>query len=331
MDVYLIDGTYELFRHYYALPSAKTKDGREVAAVRGVVGSVLQLLNGVATHVAVATDHVIESFRNQLWSGYKTGEGIDPDLLAQFSLLEDMLAALGVTVWPMVEFEADDALAAAAAKAAADPRVTKVFICTPDKDLAQSVRGTRVVQMDHALQTAEAARRAHQPRWMIATGLIHDLGKVLCKFGEPQWAVVGDTNPVGCRFSDKIVHAEFFELNPDSRDPVYSTPLGIYERGCGLQNVHLSWGHDEYLYHVVGDRLPIEARYMIRYHSFYAWHREGEYDDLCNDEDRLMLKWVRAFNRYDLYSKADARPSLEELGAYYRELTDEFFPDPLNW
>jgi len=143
--------------------------------------------------------------------------------------------------------------------------------------------------------------------------------------------VVGDTNPVGCRFSDKIVHAEFFELNPDSRDPVYSTPLGIYERGCGLQNVHLSWGHDEYLYHVVGDRLPMEARYMIRYHSFYAWHREGEYDYLCNDEDRSMLKWVRAFNRYDLYSKADARPTLDELGAYYRELTDEFFPEPLNW
>jgi inositol oxygenase len=200
-----------------------------------------------------------------------------------------------------------------------------------DDIVDESDPDTDFTQMDHALQTAEAARRAHQPRWMIATGLIHDLGKVLCKFGEPQWAVVGDTNPVGCRFSDKIVHAEFFELNPDSRDPVYSTPLGIYERGCGLQNVHLSWGHDEYLYHVVGDRLPIEARYMIRYHSFYAWHREGEYDDLCNDEDRLMLKWVRAFNRYDLYSKADARPSLEELGAYYRELTDEFFPDPLNW
>jgi len=190
---------------------------------------------------------------------------------------------------------------------------------------------TDFTQIDHALQTAEAARRANQPRWMIATGLIHDLGKVLCKFGEPQWAVVGDTNPVGCRFSDKIVHSEFFALNPDSRHAVYSTPLGVYQPGCGLQNVHLSWGHDEYLYHVVGDRLPIEARYMIRYHSFYAWHREGEYDYLCTDDDRKMLKWVRAFNRYDLYSKADARPSLDELGAYYRELTDEFFPDPLNW
>lgn len=190
---------------------------------------------------------------------------------------------------------------------------------------------TDFTQIDHALQTAEAARAANQPRWMIVTGLIHDLGKVLCKFGEPQWAVVGDTNPVGCRFSDKIVHAEFFELNPDSRDPVYSTPLGIYEPGCGLQNVHLSWGHDEYLYHVVGERLPIEARYMIRYHSCYSWHREGQYASLCNDQDRQMLKWVRAFNRYDLYSKADARPNLDELGPYYRELTDEFFPEPLNW
>src|SRR5215475_6521657 len=123
MDVYLIDGTYELFRHYYALPSAKTKDGREVAAVRGVVGSLLQMLNGVATHLAVATDHVIESFRNDLWPGYKTGEGVEPDLLAQFPLLEEALAALGVAVWPMVQFEADDALAAVAAKAADDARV----------------------------------------------------------------------------------------------------------------------------------------------------------------------------------------------------------------
>ena len=148
MDVYLIDGTYELFRHYYALPSACERDGREVAAVRGVVSSVLGMINGGATHVAVATDHVIESFRNGLWPGYKTGEGIDPDLLAQFPLLEEALGALGVVTWPMVEFEADDALAAAAAIAERDPRVARVFICTPDKDLAQCVRGTRVVQLD---------------------------------------------------------------------------------------------------------------------------------------------------------------------------------------
>src|SRR4026207_1350415 len=131
MEVHLVDGTYELFRHYYALPSANDADGREVAAVRGVVTSLLGMITAGATHVGVATDHVIESFRNDLWPGYKTGEGIDPDLLSQFHLLEEALVAFGVTVWPMIEYEADDALAAAAVKAAADPRVTQVRICTP--------------------------------------------------------------------------------------------------------------------------------------------------------------------------------------------------------
>ena len=153
MDVYLIDGTYELFRHYYAVPSARDKDGREVGAVRGVMASLLGMMTVKYTHIGVATDHVVESFRNKLWPGYKTGEGIEPDLFAQFPLLEEVLTALGVTVWPMVEFEADDALAAAAAKAAADARVERVFICTPDKDLAQSVRGGRVVQMDRRTRT----------------------------------------------------------------------------------------------------------------------------------------------------------------------------------
>jgi 5'-3' exonuclease len=148
VNVYLVDGTYELFRHYYALPSAKDSDGREVAAVRGVLASVLGMIKGGATHIAVATDHVIESFRNQLWPGYKTGEGIDPDLWAQFQLLEDVLSAAGVVVWPMVEFEADDALAAAAVAAVRDARVESVIICTPDKDLAQCVRGTRIVQLN---------------------------------------------------------------------------------------------------------------------------------------------------------------------------------------
>ena len=171
MDVHLIDGTYELFRYYYAMPSAKTKDGREVGAVRGVVGSILGMLNGEATHVAVATDHVIESFRNRLWPGYKTGEGVEPDLLAQFPLLEEALTALGVTVWPMVEFEADDALAAGAAAAAADPDVDRVIICTPDKDLAQCVRGSRVVQMD---------RR---------TRAIRDETGVIARFGVPPTSI----------------------------------------------------------------------------------------------------------------------------------------------
>ena len=148
LDVHLIDGTYELFRHYYALPSARDSQGREVAAVRGVLASVLGMIKGGATHIAVATDHVIESFRNELWPEYKTSEGIEPDLLAQFPLLEEVLPAAGIIVWPMVEFEADDALAAAAMAAARDARVEQAIICTPDKDLAQCVRGTRIVQLN---------------------------------------------------------------------------------------------------------------------------------------------------------------------------------------
>ena len=153
MHIHLIDGTYELFRYYYAVPSARTADGVEIGAVRGVVGSILGMINRGATHVGVATDHVIESFRNRLWPGYKTGEGVDPDLLSQFPLLEDALAALGVQVWPMVEYEADDALAAAAKMAGEDPRVERVFICSPDKDLAQAVRSTRVVQLNRRTNT----------------------------------------------------------------------------------------------------------------------------------------------------------------------------------
>lgn len=152
MDIYLVDGTYELFRHYYALPSARDAAGCEVAAVRGVLSSVLGMIRGGATHIAVATDHIIESFRNALWPGYKTSEGIEPDLWVQFPLLEEVLSAAGVVVWPMVEFEADDALAAAAVAAARDKRVERVIICTPDKDLAQSVVGTRVVQLNRRTQ-----------------------------------------------------------------------------------------------------------------------------------------------------------------------------------
>jgi 5'-3' exonuclease len=153
MQVHLIDGTYELFRHFYAMPSMRDAGGREVGAVRGVVSSLLAMVEGGATHLGVATDHVIESFRNQLWDGYKTGEGIDPALWSQFPLLEDELVARGFVVWPMVEFEADDALASAAVRAAADDRVERVIICTPDKDLAQSVRGNRIVQFDRRART----------------------------------------------------------------------------------------------------------------------------------------------------------------------------------
>jgi 5'-3' exonuclease len=148
VKIYLVDGTYELFRHYFALPSAKDADGREVAAVRGVVASVLGIIGEGATHIAVATDHVVESFRNALWPGYKTSEGVPADLLSQFPLLEEVLTAAGVVVWPMVEFEADDALAAGATLAAQDDSVEQVIICTPDKDLAQCVSGTRIIQMN---------------------------------------------------------------------------------------------------------------------------------------------------------------------------------------
>jgi 5'-3' exonuclease len=148
LKIYLIDGTYELFRHYYALPSARDAQGREVAAVRGVLASVLGMIKEGATHVAVATDHVIESFRNDLWADYKTSEGVEPDLLAQFPLLEEALSTAGIVVWPMVEFEADDALAAAAIAAAQNATVEQVVICTPDKDLAQCVRGNRIVQLN---------------------------------------------------------------------------------------------------------------------------------------------------------------------------------------
>ncbi|OAQ97099.1 hypothetical protein LLEC1_04178 [Akanthomyces lecanii] len=198
---------------------------------------------------------------------------------------------------------------------------------------------TSLSQIEHLLQSAEAIRRDGKPRWMQVTGLIHDLGKLMLFFDElgtqGQWDVVGDTFPVGCAFDERIVLADStFPANPDSRDPVYATPLGIYAEGCGLDNVMLSWGHDEYLYHVVRDQstLPDEALAMIRYHSFYPWHREGAYRALMCDKDRDMMKAVQAFNPYDLYSKSDDVPSVEELKPYYEELIDEFFPQKvLKW
>lgn len=148
MDVHLIDGTYELFRHFFAVPAASDLNGQEIGAVRGVLHSVLSMIERGATHIGVATDHVVESFRNDLYPGYKTSEGVPPELLSQFPILEEALEAMGVVVWPMVEYEADDALAAAAHKAASDDRVRQVIICTPDKDLSQCVVGKRVVQLD---------------------------------------------------------------------------------------------------------------------------------------------------------------------------------------
>ena len=153
LNVFLIDGTYELFRHFFALPSSKDDNGQEIAAVRGVLFSVLSMIESGTTHLGVATDHVVESFRNNLYPGYKTAEGVPPELLSQFPILEAALQSMGVRVWPMVEFEADDALASAATKAAQDDRVTQVVICTPDKDLSQCVAGTRIVQMDRRKNT----------------------------------------------------------------------------------------------------------------------------------------------------------------------------------
>jgi 5'-3' exonuclease len=181
LQIHLVDGTYELFRHYHALPRARDQNGFEVAAVRGVLTSILGMIKEGATHLAVATDHVIESFRNDLWPGYKTGEGIEPALLGQFPLLEEVLSAAGVVVWPMVQFEADDALASAALLAAREPRVERIIICTPDKDLAQCVSGTRIVQLN---------RR---------TRVVYDEAGVIRKFGVspasiPDYlALVGDT------------------------------------------------------------------------------------------------------------------------------------------
>jgi 5'-3' exonuclease len=181
MDVHLIDGTYELFRHFFAVPSTLDMSGQEIGAVRGVVTSVLSMIERGATHIGVATDHVVESFRNDLYPGYKTSEGVPPELLSQFPILEEALEAMGVVVWPMVYYEADDALASAAFRAAKDDRVKQVFICTPDKDLSQCVAGTRIVQLDR--------RR----------DILRDEAGVVAKFGvSPQsipdyLAVVGDT------------------------------------------------------------------------------------------------------------------------------------------
>jgi len=190
---------------------------------------------------------------------------------------------------------------------------------------------TSLSQIEHNLQTAEAIRRDGHPRWMILTGFIHDLGKMLCFYDEPQWDVVGDTFPVGCAWSDKIVYHKFFAANPDRLQPALQTQNGIYEPGCGLRNVHLSWGHDEYLYRVTRDYLPEPAQYMIRYHSCYPIHREGAYQHLLDAHDREMLEWVRRFNPYDLYSKSDSRPQLENLKPFYDDLIKEFFPNKIRW
>jgi inositol oxygenase len=205
---------------------------------------------------------------------------------------------------------------------AADYLNTLVDDSDPDTDLSQ---------IEHLLQTSEAIRRDGHPRWMVLAGFVHDLGKVLCLYGEPQWAVVGDTFPVGCAWSDQIVYQEYFAANPDRAVAEYQTPNGIYEPHCGLDKVNMSWGHDEYIYHVTRNYLPEPAQYMLRYHSFYPGHKHGAYRNLMNDHDEQMFEWVRKFNPYDLYSKGGERPNFKELRPYYEDLVTEYFPAQLDW
>lgn len=192
----------------------------------------------------------------------------------------------------------------------------------PDTDLSQ---------LQHLLQTSEAIRADGHPDWMVLTGLMHDMGKVLCLFGEPQWAVVGDTFPVGCAYSDKIVYPEFFKSNPDFYNEQYNTKYGVYQPNCGLKNVHMSWGHDEYVYQMLKDYLPEPALYMLRYHSFYSQHRENGYDHLMDDHDREMFKYVDLFNPYDLYSKNPNPPDWNQLRPYYEDLVSKYLPETIKF
>jgi len=199
---------------------------------------------------------------------------------------------------------------------------------------------TEQAQIVHLLQTAESIRKAYpgpEYDWFHLVGFIHDLGKVLAHptlYNEPQWAVVGDTFPLGCKFDESIVFHEFLENNPDSSNPEYNSKFGIYHEGIGLDNVTLSWGHDEYMYQVCklnGSTLPIEALYVLRYHSFYPWHSSGAYQYLMNEEDKKNLFWVKEFQKHDLYSKSPEKPNLEELLPYYQGLMAKYLPQVLKW
>ncbi|XP_053318759.1 inositol oxygenase [Spea bombifrons] len=188
----------------------------------------------------------------------------------------------------------------------------------------------------HAYQTAEGIRKVHPDKdWFQLVGLLHDLGKILALANEPQWAVVGDTFPVGCKHQQSIVFSDStFKDNPDVHHPVYSTKYGMYKPNCGLENVLMSWGHDEYLYKVLKRNkcsIPEEGLYMIRFHSFYPWHTGGDYQHLCNDKDHKMLPWVQEFNKFDLYTKTEDLPDVETLQPYYQGLIDKYCPGILSW
>lgn len=198
----------------------------------------------------------------------------------------------------------------------------------PDVNIPNSV---------HAFQTAERIREVHPDKeWLQLTGLVHDLGKVMAVWGEPQSSVVGDTFPVGCAFSDKIVFGvDSFSDNDDLDNPKFSGKLGIYEEGCGLRKVMMSWGHDEYLFRVLTNHasctLPEEAMYMIRFHSFYPWHTGEDYNYLCDEKDMRMLEWIREFNKFDLYSKSDDVPDVENLISYYENLVAKYIPGKIKF
>ena len=187
----------------------------------------------------------------------------------------------------------------------------------------------------HAFQTAESIRRSNPDLdWFHLVGLIHDLGKVMSVWGEPQWLVVGDTFPVGCQFDESIVFSESFSDNPDAHDERYNTKFGMYDEHCGLDSLTMSWGHDEYMYQMLihnKTTIPEEGLAMIRYHSCYPLHKEGEYKALLAPGDDDLLHWVRMFNEYDLYTKADKRPDVEALWPYYQGLIDKYIPGTLNW
>ncbi|XP_064417169.1 inositol oxygenase [Latimeria chalumnae] len=188
----------------------------------------------------------------------------------------------------------------------------------------------------HAYQTAEGIRKVHPDKdWFQLVGLVHDIGKMMALWGEPQWAVVGDTFPVGCKFQNSIVFRDStFDDNPDTKDSRYNTEYGIYGPHCGLSNILMSWGHDEYMYRVLkfnNCSIPEEGLYMIRFHSFYPWHNGGDYMHLCNEKDKEMLHWVKEFNKFDLYTKSTDLPDVEELKPYYQFIIDKYCPGKLHW
>ncbi len=208
-------------------------------------------------------------------------------------------------------------------------RLMSVWEALQQLDELTDLAAPGVSQQQHAFQTAEAIRADGHPDWLVLVGLIHDLGKILCTFGEPQWAVVGNSFPLGCRFAREVVCSEYFRLNPDEQNSAYQTPLGIYTAGCGLKNVQFSWGHGEYLYRLVRPYLPEAALYVIRYHSFFAAHRHGAYTYLMDAHDREMLPWLRMFAGYDTAAASPQPLNVNQVRPYYDQLVAKYLPQQL--